>query len=340
MDAKKQFHRIGSAVVTIALLILSACSGKAKQLDSNYHISTEVQSSNEEFPTGLNCPDEIEVFTDDPTVAWSAGIFVYLYNQEINEDIMSPAYMVYHYDGGEIDARIDIGSNIDRKQSFSIMIVADGRPISFSLEDKTSQSHEVTIHGGTQSIRVHFDPEFSSGRVDFLLLYQGDVNIEYYSSYWTIYLGDMAAEAEIDSADLIEAAEQIVPVRHMANGYSLFGILREPFSADENFSYSGGTEFVPGDRCGVLLDLVSGYEGIFRTTCFADNNVLPFTLEGHSFESFVWKSSSETMIHRNIELDLDDWEGKIFYTVSVPLERKSIDKPPLVSVKYRLKEAQ
>ncbi|MBQ6678408.1 MAG: hypothetical protein IJM76_00155 [Lachnospiraceae bacterium] len=320
-----------SIMLLLMILIFSSCV--KEKLDDLETRDTEQESA------GLQIPDEIAALNNDPNLVWSAGIFVALNNLTPNESVVNLGCDAYLYQRGNIDARIDVGSGLEREQSFSIMILADGRPISFSVDGTSYIALPLVLAGGTKSVEASFDPGIPSGRLDFVLIFHGDRSFARNLVSWTAYLGDPAEAANVRAEELIETVPQIAPVRNMAGGYTNFAMLRVPEEPDEAFEYKEGASVTVGNDQRAMLDIVSGYEGQFRTVCFVGTEAVSFSQNGKKYDSFVWNSTPEMMIHEIITLDLpDEFEGQRFYTISVPLDRESSNLPPLISAQYILLE--
>lgn len=331
----KLLRNFGPFIVLVALTVAACNNPDGKGTDSydRTYPESAVPVSSE-----MMIPDGMENLDDDPNVVWSAGINVHIYDLEATETSFSNIIHTYLYTGGMINARLDIGSTLTREQSFSLVILADGKPIDFAVEGTSYHAYPFEANHGTNRFEVSFDPGLSQGRVDFVLVFHGNGqnDIHSYSVKYTIYLGEEKERASFEAEEQVITGPKFSGVRQMADGYTLFAMLRDPNETEEEFEFSEG-DFLLGEDHQALLYIVSGYEGYFRTVCFLDDQQTPVLVDGKEYHSFVWKSSQDQMIREKITLQLpEEWEGRRFYTISTPLEIESIALPPRFSSKYVL----
>lgn len=282
-----------------------------------------------------NIPPEMQKLAAENEVEWMAGMWAELTNctradEDIAENIDS-----YLYTEDAVTADVRVQNGIEAVQLYSLMLLADGVPVEFSIDGNTYLRYDFELEQMTE-MELEFLPEFSLhlGRLDFLLFYDGNPQGDYHMMSCTVW---MEQKEEAEPADgLRETVSQRAGIRGSVEGNtSGLWLWNEDAVLSDETAAMRVWELEAGADEKITMELVVGRAGQYRTLVFADGK--PLVWEGNT-AVMEWESTGKNMLEETLQLPMTEKESYSIYAVSIPLELDSITVQCIASPKTELKQ--
>lgn len=257
---------------------------------------------------GREIPAEMQQYIENENLEWMAGMWVGLQNCVP----MADRDDVYENSTEPLRAVVTMQNAVDKLQTFTLMVLADGLPAEFQVGGQTYESYTLGLTGAIQ-VELTLKPQFSlhMGRLDFLLIYNENPQADFFMTNYTLWI--QQEEPQAQPVTFQETVDQ----RQGLKG-----------------SYTGGAygawiwngTGIPSEDSNIgprLLSVEAGGTVYFEAVASAPGTYRTVLMVGISAIDFVdWISNGENMLQFPIQLPKDLRDGDSFYTITTRLEEE------------------
>ena len=229
----------------------------------------------------------------------------------------------------KIKANIYVTNKAEGYTSCSLIILADGAPVRFSIDGESYDSYHMYAAGDLM-LQAELEPEFDLhiGRLDFYLLSdhkkQNRMN-GMGSVQWTCLV-----EQE-EEAVMPEALHETVKTRPATSSSSFSGFgtwawIWEAEDEDREYTNVGpdSINYHPGDD--LILEAVAGEPGYYRTVLICDGKYADATENGQKITCIDWRKTEEDMLQLTFQLREMKKQEEIFMVITTDLSRGREDQ--------------
>jgi hypothetical protein len=311
-------------------------SGSNEESDATEEIITD--SAGKNTSDAAKASDKKEGTGMKPEVNWSAGLFAHFFDLPMYQN--KKALRSYEYEGGVVAGYAEMASSSAKKEPFSLLILADGRPVTFMIDGENYVTYDVELDSAGERREFSFDPGFSEkgGRIDFILCVKKGKFNEYHLVRLTIVLGHPDSLPEdFGASESIGLAGVRSGLKNVVNGYTFSAWLREPDDVPEesdNINFSA----VEIDKTGkVRLEAIAGCPTEYRMIFLVNDKPIEVCLNGKTVDHIDWKSREGEMIEDIIQIDESAIsDSSSFFVLITPLDPELMDQPCLGSRNHEI----
>lgn len=281
-------------------------------------------------------PGEIKEYANSKDTEWMVGMWVELGNCKRLEADIANNVDSYEYHAGEISATVIMQNCKDEEQPFRLMLLADGVPTKFQVGKREYVSYCVNGLIGALQMDIVFLPEFINnlGRLDFLLLYDGNPASDFYMTSYQIWMeqsSEYHAEDVDDAVGTTRARE-----KDIAHGEKYTASLRKDEANDPTCDASSRKMTIMEDEK-ILLTVTGEYAGRHRIVCLADERVIDLENGSSNVWWIDWNSNGDDAYECEGNFPLGLPESFSFYTICTPIDKDKVVRPCMASYKIPIK---
>ena len=254
---------------------------------------------------GREIPAEMQQYIENENLEWMAGMWVGLQNCVP----MADRDDVYENSTEPLRAVVTMQNAVDKLQTFTLMVLADGLPAEFQVGGQTYESYTLGLTGAIQ-VELTLKPQFSlhMGRLDFLLIYNENPQADFFMTNYTLWIQQEEPQAQPVTFQETVDQRQGLKGSYTGGAYGAWIWNRTGIpSEDSNIGprllsvEAGGT---------VYFEAVASAPGTYRTVLMVGNSAIDFV---------DWISNGENMLQFPIQLPKDLRDGDSFYTITTRL---------------------
>lgn len=299
--------------VFLCVFVMTSCSQCVPTSTQPQGMETYATSA-----TGIDIPDAMIEYADDPMVQWMAGIVVGIENAEMIQGISQESFEVYSNPGDKINAVILVQNGLDKTQRFDLMVFADGVPVEFSTNGEIYNSYSIDLTPWQKMIEIEFEKDFTlnMGRLDFVMSYSENPHEDFHLVTYTVWV-DLANEP-LQPAKLCSVVNQRVGVEGMYGGGAYNAWFWNGGASPSETEGLGPRTISFRDNETVLLEAIASQPGYYRTVVVVNGKPMHFDIDGVNHAYIDWESKGTNMLQMPITLSEIPSSGYI-YTVTTPL---------------------
>ena len=324
----------------IFMFFCATLAGCRYETDSIAPEKTSYAASQEDSETSdslesLKIPPEFENYAENQSPVWMAGMWV----EHLNCSEMKEADLqVFEMKDSVVRIRVLLQNGLEKKQPYYFMILADGLPVQFTVEEEKRNYYPVELDR-TVAFEAEYEAvfEMDSGRVDYLFFYDGDPVSEFHSLCQTAVFKNHTAKAAADKNNI-----ETVPLRSGLRSLFGEGSVRSWLSPKEVLGNPDYMEthqrYQLGEDDELVLEAVMAKEGRYRTVMICGHEWHEIKSESSSYDYIDWEASSGRMLQ--LPVCIPEGRGKPYscFTIHTPIEPARLNEAPYISGKTEIFE--
>lgn len=338
---KKMYSKTIYCIFLCMILLFSSCTNSDNiSSDQNSSEALSTESSNiitDNSGDGmLTVPEELSSISNSKNTIWSAGIYALLY--DLTVDTTDSQLAKYDYVGGVINGRVDMASDSNEKEPYHLIILCDGKPVSFTSDGKEWSSYPVLLDRNGCSLEISFDPKLKEddcGRLDFIIICDLENARDFYFVCFTVCLKDDALQSnQVSFRQGVTTAEMRKGLDNTVNGYTYMSWLNDASMIPDEGQGINLTDIKISEDGKYLAEGICGFETIYRIVFFVDQQMISVRANETDYDYMDWNNEQGTMFQQQIALEPTVInENSSFYTLIIPLGSENIKKAVLCSRK-------
>lgn len=339
MKEKINQHVFWAAAIAIVVTLLAICLGFFAGISSLDKNSKPHSDTEQGAASGLIMPEEMKKIAQDTDVEWMSGIWVDLPDYERQELTDETGVDTFICKDKRINATVVLQNGLEQTQPYYLLVLADGIPTNFVVENETYVKYSLMLSSQQTTLNIELEPYFCNnlGRLDFLLLYDGNPLSDYHMTGYTICLkrssgsDDFALPENLFST--IEQREGLLGAYEDGAYDAWLWDNRDILSKN---AHSGPRELTIDSQSSITFEAVAAKAGLYRTILLLNGETIAFVSEGDTFNYCDWVSKEKEMLQIPVQMDFFSEETAGFFTISTPLDAENISCKSLASKKIQL----
>lgn len=286
--------------------------------------------------TGREMPEQMKELAEKENVEWMAGMWVELQDCIRREEDIAVNIDSYLYTSGLIRAGLTLQNGLDREQEYFLMLLADGIPMQFSVEEESVLTYPVNLKD-TVYLEIDFTPEFERnlGRLDFLLFFDENPESDYHMMSYTVWMEQPeGADKPIVLQETVAQREGLEEsFQENAYGAWLWKAADPPSSLDN----IGSKNITVRTDEKLLLEAIAAKAGQYRTLLFTGRNFISISCEENVRDYLDWESDGSNMLQIPFCLPDNGQEEFSFFTVTTPMGESRLAEQSMASPRIRVR---
>lgn len=286
--------------------------------------------------TGREMPEQMKELAEKENVEWMAGMWVELPDCVRREEDIAVNIDSYLYTGNLIHAGLTLQNGLDREQEYFLMLLADGIPMEFSVEEEVVLTYPVNLKN-TVYLEIDFTPEFEGniGRLDFLLFFDENPESDYHMMSYTVWMEQPEGEEKPITLEKTVAQREGLEESFQDNAYGAWlWKAADPPSSLDNIGLKSIT--VRNDEK-LLLEAIAAGAGQYRTLLIADRTPVSVDFAGTVRNYLDWESDGSNMLQIPFCFPDNGQEEFSFFTVTTPVGKSRLAEQSMASPRIRVR---
>lgn len=286
--------------------------------------------------TGREMPEQMKELAEKENVEWMAGMWVELQDCIRREEDIAVNIDSYLYTSGLIHAGLTLQNGLDREQEYFLMLLADGIPMQFSVEEESVLTYPVNLKD-TVYLEIDFTPEFERniGRLDFLLFFDENPESDYHMMSYTVWMEQPEGKEKPITLEKTVAQREGLEESFQENAYGawLWKAADPPSSLDN----IGSKNITVRTDEKLLLEAIAAKAGQYRTLLFTGRNFISISCEENVRDYLDWESDGSNMLQIPFCLPDNGQEEVSFFTVTTPMGESRLAEQSMASPRIRVR---